>query len=275
MKSRTTKPKIAIVILTWNNEKDIESCLNSVKKLNYPNFKTVVVDNASTDKTSDIVRKFEEVDLLQLEKNYYFTGGNNRGIEFAYDNYDPEFVMILNPDTEVKFDLLNVLLEVINRDDKIGAVGPKIKFLGGQNDGKINSAGLFYDGYVTAYDNGVYEVDNGQFDYTKEVFGVTGTCILFRKTMLDEIGLFWEEIKMYLDEVELFLRAKNAGWKVFYTGKTIVHHKYMSSSNQATNIDFELMKKKNWVLIAFRHYGLSAKIKILLSYVKYRLAPNK
>lgn len=270
MKSRMAKPKVAIVILTWNNENDIEACLKSVQKIAYPNFQTLVVDNNSSDKTCSIVEGFKDIDLLKLEENLYFTGGNNKGIKYAFENYAPEYVMILNPDTEVEANLLDVLIYTVEKDKKIGAVGPKIRFLGGENDGKINSAGIFYDGYVRAYDNGVNEVDKGQYDYTKEVFGVTGTCILFRKEMLDEVGLFWEKIKMYLDEVELFLRAKESGWKVVYTGKTTVHHKHMSSSKQATNMNFELMKKWNWVLIAFRHYGLRDKVRIFLSYLKYR-----
>ncbi len=264
-----SEPSVAIIILTWNNEKDIVDCLNSVKKLDYKNFKVVVVDNNSSDSTTDLVSEnFPEVDLLKLDKNYYFTTGNNKGFEYALEKYNPYFLTILNPDTIVEPDLLKVLIVEIEKDETIAGVGPKIKFLGGVNEGKINSAGLFYDNFRQAYDIGFAEEDNGQFDHTKEVFGVTGTCILFRSGVIKKTKGFWGILKMYTDEVELFIRVRKLGLKAVYTGKTTVWHKYMQSTNQAKNMKVEKLKLRNWLLIALRHYSLRGKLAMLVDVIR-------
>lgn len=262
-------PNIAIIILTWNNEQDIRDCLDSVLAMDdYPHFQVIVVDNASTDNTAAIVaNEYSQVTLLEQSKNLYFTGGNNVGLSYAIDTLSSEYAMILNPDTKVAKNLLQVLANKIEKDERVGAVGPQIKFWANANAGKINSAGLVYDGFMQAYDRGWMEEDKGQYDRNEEVFGVTGTCILFRTKMLREIGLFWQPLKMYLDEVELFIRARKAGWKVLYTGGTEVGHKYMQSTAQNKLLQVEKQKKRNWLLIALRHYPLKAKLAVIKKYL--------
>jgi len=259
---------ITVVIVTWNNETDIVDCLQSVQDQAYPDFNILVVDNNSTDKTVVLVQKhFPQVDLQIMSKNLYLTGGNNFGISYAIEHYNPEYVLVLNPDTIVKPDLLSVLRAAIDSGAKIGAAGPKVKFLlgGGQSQdyGKINSAGLIYDGFLQAYDRGFLETDKGQFAGDEEVFGVTGACILLRVQMLNEIGLYWRAIKLHLDEVELFIRAQKAGWKAIYTGKTSIDHKWMRSTDQNKLYNLESAKKKAWARIALRHYPLKRKFAAL------------
>jgi GT2 family glycosyltransferase len=111
------------------------------------------------------------------------------------------------------------------------------------------------------------EADHGQYDRDEEVFGVTGTCILFRTKMLGEVGLFWQPLKMYLDEVELFIRARKSGWKVLYTGETEVGHKYMQSTAQNKLLQVEKQTKRNWLLIALRHYPWKSKLAMVRNYL--------
>ncbi len=260
---------VAIIIVTWNNSKDISNCLTSLLEQSYKKFQIVVVDNNSEDNTVTIVEEnFPAVDLIHLQKNLYYAGGNNYGFRYALKKYSPNFVLVLNPDTIASIDLLETLLkEMDNRE--IAAVGPKILFKGGKLDGKINSAGLFYDGLHSAYDVGFGEEDKGQYDQTKEIFAVTGTCILFRAEFITRTGGFWEVLKMYIEEVELFIRAKKMGFKVIYTGKTSVQHKYMQSTLQVKDWNLEKHKMRNWLLIALRHYSLRDKLRMLRDYVKF------
>ncbi len=266
------KPRVSIIIVTWNNEKDISICLQSVFNQDYKNFNVVVVDNASTDQTASIVEKdFPGVKLIKLKKNTYLTGGNNTGIKFALENYEPEFIMVLNPDIKVEENLVTTLLEVAQKDEKIGAVGPKVKFWNNQNSGLLNSAGLIYDGFMQAYDRGFMQADKGQFDNEEQVFGVSGVCILYRVKMLLEIGLYWDAIKMYMDETELFIRAKKAKWKVIYTPKTSVLHNYMQSTNANKVFNREKQSMQTWLLIAFKHYKLKSKLAMLKKYLLFKL----
>lgn len=255
---------ISVIIVTWNNEKDIEDCLNSVLNQKFKNYSVIVVDNNSQDRTPEIIKSnFPQVILLEQKRNLYLTGANNIGIKYAIKNYGSQFIMVLNPDTKVEPTLLEVLYESMASDKEIGAVGPKVKFY---DSGKLNSAGLLYDGFNQAYDIGFMQDDSGQFDGERYVFGVTGACILYRAKMLKDIGYYWTRIKLYLDEVELFIRAEKAGWKVLYNPATTVSHKYMSSINQEKLTRVNKMKKKAWLLIALRHYSLKSKLAMIKQY---------
>lgn len=258
---------ISVVIVTWNSEKDIEECLSSLRSQTYKDFNVILVDNASSDRTKEIVEKnFPEVEILAQEKNLFLTGANNLGIKHAMKNYKPEFVMVLNPDTKLDSNLIETLLSSMN-EQKVGAVGPKVKFYKNSKEGLINSAGLKFDGFSQAYDIGFEQKDSEKYNSVQEVFGVTGACILYRVKMLEEIGLYWPRIKLYLDEVELFIRAKKAGWKVIYNPKTTLWHKYMASTDQLKIERINKLKKDAWLWIALRHYSLQSKFAMLMHYL--------
>lgn len=265
-----THPSVVIIILTWNSSSDIVECLTSVLNIDYPSFKVIVVDNNSKDNTTNIVEdQFSQVELLKLPKNYYFTMGNNKGFQYALKKYNPHYLMILNPDTVVEKDLIKVLISKFKNNKNIVAVGPKLKFKGGKYNGKINSASLFYDGFRSAYDIGFGETDNGQYNHTKEVFGVTGACILFKSEIIKRTKGFWGILKMYIDEVELFIRIHKLNYKVIYTGQTTVWHKYMQSTKQDKTNNYDKLKMRNWLLIALRHYSLRDKLKMIRDYLQF------
>ncbi|MEP7104003.1 MAG: glycosyltransferase family 2 protein [Candidatus Dojkabacteria bacterium] len=260
--------KISVVIVTYNSENDIRECLDSLKDQTFKDFNIVVVDNASKDDTAKIVKDnyADFVHLLELSENRFLTGGNNYGMKFCIENFESEFVLVLNPDVKCESNLIESLLVPMS-DPIVGATGPKVKFYRNQNEGLINSAGLLFDGFNQAYDIGFMEKDEGQFDEEKTVFGVTGTAILFRSSMLKEIGFYWEKIKLYLDEVEMFIRMQKTGWKVIYTPKTTIHHKYMQSTDKMKLGRVEKVKKEAWLWIAMRHYSLRAKLAMIKLYL--------
>lgn len=262
------RTKIAVVVVTWNNEGDIVECLDSLKTQSEKDFKVIVVDNASTDNTASLVKAnySDFVHLIELNENIFLSPGNNTGMKFALENYDPEFILVLNPDTKVEANLLSELQKPMS-DSKVGAVGPKVKFYKNKNEGLINSAGLIFDGFNQAYDIGFEVEDKGQYNEQKEVFGVTGACILYRVAMLKEIGLYWEKIKLYMDEVEMFIRAGKAGWKVVYNPSTTLLHKYMKSTDQHKLERINNLKKKAWLWIALRHYSFKSKLIMIKNFL--------
>lgn len=269
------KDKISIVIVTWNSENDIAECIDSIIDQAFENWNLLIVDNNSSDSTIDLVKenyaKDNRIKFEKLDKNLFLTGGNNYGIRKVIEYDNPEFIMILNPDTKLEKNLLKILLKKINSNHLIGAVGPKVKFYKNENEGKINSTGLIYDGFLQAYDRGFEEIDNRQYDSDEFVFGVTGAGILYRRKMLEEIGLYYENIKLYLDEVELFIRARKNKWKVLYTGSATLYHKYMQSTDKSKIEHIKQMRDWAWVMIAMRHYSLKSKIAVILKYLKGEL----
>lgn len=266
------KPKVAVIIVTWNNENEITACLDSIKKTTYSNTESIiVVDNASSDKTVEIIENsYPWVELIKSEKNTFFTGGNNIGIKHALEKYDLEYVILLNPDTRVEADWIDRMVEVAISDQSIGIIGPKIKFWNNKFEGKINSAGMIYDGFMQAYDRGVEEEDNGQYDKIEEIEAVSGTCLLLKVEMLNEIGLLWERLRMYIEEVELAIRARKKGWKVIYAPVTEIGHQWMKSTNQSNTVRRKGWMMRNWVLIALRHYSWKSKLAMVKEWVRFR-----
>ncbi len=258
---------ICTIIVTYNNESDIKTCLDSIQNQTFSENKIIVVDNNSSDNTKNIVKEYKNVDFIQNNKNLFLTGANNKGIRYAIKKYNPEFVFVLNPDTKLNKNLIEILYKKINNDSQIGAIGPKIKFFNNKNEGLINSAGLIYDGFMQAYDRGFEENDNGQYDSDEFVFGVSGAGILYRVKMLNEIGLYWEKIKLYMDELELFIRANKKGWKVLYSGEATLWHSYMKSTSQKRLEFINKEKAKTWLWIALKHYNLKSKIAMLVKYI--------
>jgi GT2 family glycosyltransferase len=269
----TSSPKLSVVIVTWNSEKDISESISSLQSQTFKDFNIILVDNNSHDNTLALVkRNFPEVVVLPQKKNLFLTGGNNTGIQYALNNFHPEFILVLNPDTKLENESLEILLKTIEQNDRIGAVGPKIKFWRNKYEGLINSAGLIFDGFMQAYDRGYMQEDLGQFNTTEKVFGVSGACILYRSKMLKETGLYWDSIKMYLDEVELFIRAKKNHWDVVYTADTTIGHNYMQSTGNNKNFKKEKQMMRAFLLIALRHYSLLKKLAMIKKYIEFKFS---
>jgi hypothetical protein len=267
------KPTVSIVIVTWNSEKDIITCLSGVLAQKYSNIiDVIVVDNNSSDKTVDLIKKnFPTVKLIENTTNRYFAGGHNDGIKYTIKSMDPDYIAILNPDTKVENDWIESMMNVALGDDKIGIVGPKILFWNNPNEGQINSAGLVYDGFMQGYDRGFMEEDKGQYDKTEDVSAVSGCSMLLRTQMINEIGLFWEPMQMYLEDLELCIRARKSGWRVVYTSNATVHHAWMQSTNKNKKLKLERMKIRNWLFIALRHYSLRPKIAMIMKFFDYKI----
>lgn len=264
-------PHISIIIVTWNNEKDIRLCLESVKEIDYPKFNVILVDDNSSDKTVAIVKaEFQNVLTFKMDRNQFLCKNNNFGINYAISHFNSEFVMVLNPDTKVPKDILKTLLGVMQTNEKIGASGPKIKFWNNPNEGKLNSTGLIYDGFMQSYDRGFMEDDNGQYDIEEEMPAVSGTCILYRVKALKETGLYWEPIKMYLDELELAIRLRKKGWKIIYTPKTTIGHSYMKSADENKLLKVKHQQAKAYLLIALRHYPMIRKLAMIKKYIEFK-----
>lgn len=261
------KPSVTVVVVTWNSEKDISLCLKSLMEQDFNDINILVVDNASQDNTLKLISdNFPKVKVLPQTENLFLTGANNVGIDYAISQNNADYVMVLNPDTYVAPNLITELLKPFNSNNRIGATGPMVKFWKNSNEGLINSAGLFFDGFMQAYDIGFKEEDKGQYDEQKEVFGVTGACIMYKTEMLLNIGLYDNKIKMYLDEVELFIRAQKANWKVVFVPTAVVGHNYMQSTNKNKNFDKDKQVKKAWLIIALKHYPLKSKLAMIRRY---------
>jgi hypothetical protein len=219
-------PKASIIILNWNGLEDTIECLESLKKITYPNYEVIVVDNGSTGNDTQVIKeKFGDyIYLIQNDKNYGYTGGNNIGIRYALANYQPDYFLILNNDTVVAPDFLTELVRVSETDADIGIAGPKIYYH--HFPGRIQSVGALVNmqkGRASLI--GCNEIDTGQYDTEQDVDYVEGCCLLVKRELIHKVGLLDESYFCYWDEADYCIRAKKAGYKIVYAPMAKVWHK--------------------------------------------------
>jgi len=224
-----SEPVVYIVILNWNGKDVTLECLDSVLKINYKNFRVVVVDNGSQEKIGGAIEARydnEKVHLIENEQNLGFTGGNNVGIKYALDA-GAEYVLLLNNDTVVHEDLLGELVKVALGQDKPGIVGPKIYYF--DEPERLwfagNKRSYVYGKPTQIGHRGLGEVDCGQYDVVEELGFVTGCALFVRRDVFEAIGLLDDDYFCSCEDADFCIRANKAGFKLYYAPGARLWHK--------------------------------------------------
>ncbi|MCM8797108.1 MAG: glycosyltransferase [Candidatus Omnitrophica bacterium] len=238
-------PKVSIIIVNRNGKHFIKDCFDSLLMLQYPGEKpeVIMVDNDSHDGSLHFVkRNYPRVKTIACKDNNYC-----RSLNLAIQASSADFVVTLNNDTRVDAHWLTELMVVALKDKKIAGVGSKILFF----DGKINSvAHKALPNYYWS-DFGFQDADRGQFNTMAEVESICGASSLYRKACLEEVGLFDEDFEMYIEDVDLNMRLRNKGYKIYYAPKSIVHHKYHGTAGD----DFTVFHvERNRLLFIAKHF---------------------
>ncbi len=258
--------KIAIIIVHYNTDDDTRECLDSLEEIETDNFKlrTIVVDNASKAHFL-LSKKYKNTELIRSDTNLGFTGGNNLGVRYASEHYNPDFFLLLNSDTLVKKDFLKNLYHCLKSNDKYGLVSPKIYFAPGKEfhhksykqsmRGKI----IWFAGGIIDWRNlqtfhlGVDELDRGQFDQIKNFDYATGCCLLVRREALAVSGIFDDDYFLYYEDTDLSLRLSENGWQLGFCPQAIIWHKNGGSSQGAGSPLQNFYLTRNRLLFFSRH----------------------
>lgn len=220
-------PLISIIVVNYNGKKYLKDFFNSVRNLDYPQDKLeiIMVDNNSKDKSIEYTKKnFPEVKIIRNRENNY-AQANNLGIKKSKG----KFIALLNNDMVLDKNWLKELLKVITSRKKIGVVGSKILFMDKKT---IQSAGLQQLPDFYWADKGFKEKDKGQYNKIREVKSLGGAALLYRKKCLKDVGLFDENFVMYLEDVDMAIRCRKAGWKLFYAPKSVAYHKFRGTATK-------------------------------------------
>ena len=302
-------PKVSIIILNWNGWKDTIECLESLYQINYPNYNVIVVDNGSEDDSIEKIKEYtnkkiekkffdkknkaiaiieynekelgtkkslltnKNLILIKNPKNYGFVRGNNIAMEFALNNLQPGYVLLLNNDTVVEKKFLDELVVVAENKNNVGFVGPKIYFYNYKNKNySINDNIIQHAGATQNLWNfkpkhiGYGKKDIGQYNEIKKVDYIHGSCILAKTQTILEVGLLDEDYVSYREENDWCMRGHKKGWKSFYTYKSVIWHKGGGSTNKKniqplvlyymTRNRFLFIKKhaNNWQMLSFLIY---------------------
>lgn len=264
------KTKVVVVIPNWNGDDFIAKCLQSLE-LQSLKPDILVVDNGSTDKSVEIIKKgFRSVKLLEFQDNAGFAGGVNRGIKPSLDNYD--YIALFNNDAVADKNWLEYLVEAGDNHKDVGIITGKFMR---QDKKHLDSTGDFYTMWGMPFPRGRNQVDNGQFDKPEYVFGATGGASLYRTKTLKSIGVFDEDFFAYFEDVDISLRAQLAGWKVYYQPKAIAYHYVGGTSGKLGDFaryhsikNYYLVLKKNlpWqLLLVYSPFIVLQSIRLLIT----------
>ncbi len=229
--------ELSIIIVSYNTKKITRNCLRSIEtslKRSSLRYEIIVVDNASTDGTIELLTslRVNELRVIQNEKNMGFAKANNQGSNEARGKY----ILLLNSDTVVLDNAIEKLLQFYKQNELT------IQFLGGKLFNKDHSpqpsCGPFYSPLVifgALFLKGDYwGLTRYSPNTTKEVDWISGACILTKKEHYESVEGFDEQIFMYMDEIDLFYRAKEKGCRVFFYPEAEFTHLGSASSRGRT-----------------------------------------
>ncbi|MEN9332096.1 MAG: hypothetical protein RLZZ94_1186 [Bacteroidota bacterium] len=217
--------KTAVVILNWNGEGFLKQFLPGV--IQHSQDATVIVaDNASTDNSIAYLESLgNAVIIIQLDKNYGFTGGYNKALK----QIDAEYFVLLNSDVEVTAGWIHPIIELMDENKSVGICQPKIKAFhqpshfeyAGASGGFIDSMGYpFCRGRLFNH----LEEDKGQYNNNLEVFWATGACMFIRADLYHQLGGLDENFFAHMEEIDLCWRAQLLGQKVMVVPSAEVYH---------------------------------------------------
>ncbi len=223
---------LSIIIPNWNGAHFLPPCLDSLARQTYTHLEIIVVDNDSQDGSQELLKtRYPLVVLIELPENRGFTGACNAGIQAAHG----EFIALLNNDTEVDANWAAVVVGAFAQNPQIGSVASKM-LLYDQRD-HIHTAGDFFTVDGRAGNRGVWQLDTGQFDREEYVFSACGGSSVYRRTMLDQIGLLDDDFFFSCEDVDLGWRAQLTGWRCLYTPRAIVYH-HLSATGGGTTASY-------------------------------------
>jgi len=230
----TLEASVAVIVVNWNGFDFSQACLESLRKVDFPDFRVVLVDNASQNQEGPRLKKtFPEIELIENSTNLGFSGGNNVGIRFALAG-GFSHILLLNNDTEVEPNFLGEMMQRFRQHPEIGVVQPLILFL--KEPKKIWSAG---GKWISSVGRAVTLGDRepvADFRIRKcELDWATGCCMLISRDALLKAGLLNEQYFAYFEDVEWSLRFKKDGFRINLAEKAIVYHEAGASSKKQTS----------------------------------------
>ena len=213
-------PLVSVVIPSWNGRHLLPGCLDALRGQTYHQVEVIVADGASRDGTAQLLtERYPEVRLLALPANYGFSGNVNAGLRAARG----DLLALLNNDAEAAPTWIEALVESAAAAPRTGSFASKMLHL--DERATIAAAGdlLGRSGRPAQRGNG--QPDDQRFARAESVFSACGGAALYRRTLLEDVGLLDEGYFTYLEDVDLGLRARLRGWDCQYVPSAAVYHR--------------------------------------------------
>jgi GT2 family glycosyltransferase len=212
-------PSVTAIVLTYDGRALLEVVLPSLAAQSEPAREVIVVDNGSTDGTSEWLRsQWPQVKVLALPTNVGVAAALNQGVAQA----GGEYVALLNNDLELAGDWLAEMVAGLQRHPDAASVACKLRSY--RDRERLDGAGDVLTRRLVAFRRGGGELDEGQYDREEEILTPTAGAALYRASALAEVGPFDESFWAYFEDVDWGLRAQLAGWRSWYIPGALAFH---------------------------------------------------
>lgn len=238
---------VSVLLVTWNSARFLESCCASIERQEYTPLDVVVVDNASSDGTRELLRAREpQWTILYNDRNVGFAAGINQAMRSARG----EWLLCLNPDVMLSPDFITALVDAGKTQPAAGALcGKLLRWDPGKDQPRtsiLDSTGIYFTRNMRHLDRGAEEADRGQYDRTQWVFGATGAAAMYRREFVDAASVegqfFDEDFFAYREDADLAWRGQLMGWKCQYVPQAIAWHVRRVTPERRENLPLEI----NW-----------------------------
>lgn len=235
-------PKVSVICINWNVAELFENCVKSVLDTKYPDLELILIDNDSHKKPK--IPQDPKVTYIQNKSNIGFPAAVNQGLKLFVGDY----VLILNPDTEIPKDFFVKAIGCLESDSKIGVVGPKFFDPDGHAQGSvyhessiIRTIQEFWFGK-----KGLTEKYTPETNKPVEVDVVMGACMFMSRKIVEKVGLFTDKVFIFYEDFDYCRRIRKLGYKVIFDPNITIKHAHGQSTKQNPLANELLMIASKW-----------------------------
>jgi hypothetical protein len=253
--------RASVCIVNWNTRDRLAACLEALRdQAEAAPAEVIVVDNGSSDDSAAMMRKrFPWAKLIANDENRYYAAANNQGIEASRGR----FVLLLNPDVELRPGALETMCRFLEEHEDAAAVACKLVLPDGTTQASCRT---FPSPGVLVWEAmglarilprsrlfGAYRMTHWGYDEVAEVDQPMASCLMLRRAALDAVGLFDEQFPMFFNDVDLCLRLKQSGWRIYFTPEASALHHHGSATRL---VRAEMVRESHRGLMRFyrKHY---------------------
>jgi GT2 family glycosyltransferase len=251
---------VSVTIVTYNSGRFIRRCLESVLEQDYPRYEIIVIDNASSDGTADILEQFEgRCQIHYNQENIGFAAAQNQAITMSHGDW----VLTLNPDVLLLPDFIQRLVDAGHFDDRIGTVCGKLLTMSAHFEippkPVVDSTGIYFNPMLRHLDRGSQEIDNGHYLQYEYVFGATAAAALYRRAMIRDVSIegefFDSDFFVYREDADVAWRAQLMGWTCLYVPYARGYHvrKVLPGNRRALPPEINMHSVKNRFLMRLKN----------------------
>lgn len=247
-------PLVSIIAVNYRQAGLTCDFLDSLSEIDYSAVEVWLVDNGCLEDRSAVFQShYEGLEVLNSEENLGFAGGNNLAIRKAKGRY----ILLINNDTLVPSDFLEPMVRLMEKDERIGIVSPKIYYADSPNTLQYAGISGIHRFTGRGLNRAKQQPDDGSFDQSGKTYFAHGACMLVRAEVFQKVGGLSEDYFLYYEELDFCEAVRASGWDIFYTAESYIHHRESSSIGKSSPLKTYYMFRNRWLFMRNWYAGFS------------------